>query len=99
VFLRFGRFRFKEGNEGEGCDILRRHAEAMREASGCQDAWVGQGQHPSTEFVVIALFQDEASLRSFENRLRSNPSLGGGFFSLLRLTTQPPEITQYEVRS
>ncbi len=78
--------------------ILGRHAAALRGADGCEDAWIGQGQHPSTEFVVIARFRDEASLRSFDGRLRSDPSMGGDFFALLRLTTQPPEVTQYEVR-
>jgi hypothetical protein len=97
VFLRFSRFRFKEGNEEEGREILLRHMAAIRSASGCRDAWLGQGQHPSTEFVVVALFEDEASLRSLEGRMRSDPSLGGDFFSLLRLTTQPPEVVQYEV--
>jgi|GEM_PF-1918880 len=98
MFIRFSRFRFKEGKEGEGAEILARHASKIRSAPGCEDAWVGQGQHPSTEFVVIARFADEASLRSLEGKLRSDPAIGGDFFSLLRLTTQPPEVTQYEVR-
>lgn len=96
--MRFGRYRFKEGSEAEGENILRRHVEALRGAAGCEDAWLAQGQHPATEFLVVARFRDEASLRAFEGRLRSDPALGGDFFSLLRLTTQPPEASQYEVR-
>lgn len=99
VFLRFSRFRFKEGKEEEGFAILRNHAAAVASAAGCKEAWLAQGQHPTTEFVLIALFEDEDSLRSLEGRLRSDPSLGAHFFSLLRLTTQPPEVTQYEVRA
>ena len=98
VFLRFSRFRFKEGNEGVGLAILRNHAKAMAASPGCQEVFLAQGQHPSTEFVVVAIFEDDAKLRSFEVQLRSDPELGGDFFSLLRLTTQPPEVTQYEVR-
>lgn len=98
MILRFSRFRFKEGRETEGLEILQRHASAIRAAPGCREAWVGQGQHPSTEFVVIALFDDDASLRGLEGRLRSDPGLGGDFFSLLRLTIQPPEVTQYAAR-
>ncbi len=60
---------------------------------------MAQGQHPATECVVIALFDDEDSLRRWEGRLRSDPALGGDFFALLALTAQPPEVTQYEVRS
>ena len=97
VFIRFSRYRFKEGSEGEGLEVLRRHVGSLKSADGCEEAWLAQGQHPSTEFVVIARFRDEAGLRTFEGRLRSDPSQGGGFFSLLRLTTQPPEVTQYEV--
>ena len=98
VFLRFSRFRFKEGRETEGTSILRRHTKAIRSAPGCRDAWLGQGQHPATEFVVVALFEDEDSLRRLEGRLRSDPVGGGDFFALLSMTTQPPEVTQYEVR-
>ncbi len=98
MFLRFSRFRFREGNEAEGLGILQRQAEGMRAAEGCEEAWLGQGQHPSSEFVLIGRFRDEASLRSYEGRLRSHPAEGGDFFSLLRLTAQPPEVTQYEVR-
>ncbi len=65
---------------------------------GCVEAVVAQGQHPSTEFVVLARFRDETSLQSFEGRLRSDPTQGSDFFSLLRLTTQPPEVTAYELR-
>jgi len=98
VFLRFSRFRFKEGKEADGLDILRKHAAAIRAAPGCRDAWLGQGQHPATECIVIALFEDEDSLRRLEARLRSDPVRGGDFFSRLSLTTQPPEVTQYDVR-
>src|SRR2546426_582198 len=51
------------------------------------------------ECIVVALFEDEDSLRRLEGRLRSDPLRGGDFFSLLSLTTQPPEVVQYEVRS
>jgi len=98
VFIRFSRYRFKEGSEGEGFDILQRHLAALRSAAGCEDAWLAQGQHPSTEFVVVARFRDEASLRTFEGRLRSDPAQGSDFFALLRLTTQPPEVVPYELR-
>jgi hypothetical protein len=97
VFLRFSRFRFKEGKEAEGSKILRRHLAAIRSSKGCRDAWLGQGQHPATEFVVLALIDDEESLRRLEGRLRSDPVQGGDFFSLLSMTTQPPEVTQYEI--
>lgn len=98
MFVRFNRYRFREGEEAEGLGILRRHVAALRAAAGCEDAWVAQGQHPSTEFIVVALFRDEPSLRAFEGRLRSDPTQGSDFFSLMRLTTQPPELTQYERR-
>ena len=98
VFLRFSRFRFKDGNEAEGLAILRRQAESMRSTEGCDDVWLAQGQHPATEFILIGRFRDEGSLRAYEGRLRSDPAQGGDFFSLLRLTTQPPEVTQYEMR-
>jgi hypothetical protein len=98
MFLRFSRFRFKDGKEGEGLRILQGHAAAIRRAPGCLSAWLGQGQHPATECVVIALFQDEESLRRLEGRLRSDPTRGGDFFALLPLTTQPPEVVSYEVR-
>jgi hypothetical protein len=98
VFLRFSRFRLKEGKETEGLAILRRHAAAIKSASGCRDAWLAQGQHPATECIVVGLFDDEDSLRRLEGRLRSDPALGGDFFALLSLTAQPPEVTQYEVR-
>jgi heme-degrading monooxygenase HmoA len=98
VFIRFSRYRFKDGSDTEGVEILRRHVASLTAAEGCEEAWLAQGQHPSTEFVVVARFRDEASLRSFEGRLRSDPAQGGDFFSLLRLTTQPPEVTQYELR-
>lgn len=99
VFLRFARFRFKEGKETEGMRILRGHAEAIRSAPGCREAWVAQGQHPATECVVVALFDDEESLRRLEGGLRSNPTRGGDFFALLALTTQPPEVVNYEIRA
>src|SRR2546422_5542662 len=67
--------------------------------TGLQDAWLAQGQHPATECVVIALFVDEDSLRRLEGSLRSDPLRGGDFFALLSLTTQPPDVTQYEIRS
>ncbi len=98
VIIRFNRYRFKDGAEGEGLVILQRHVAALRAADGCEDAWLAQGQHPSTEFIVVARFRDEGNLRSFEGRLRSDPSQGSDFFSLLRLTRQPPEVTQYELR-
>ena len=97
MFVRFSRYRFKEGAETEGLGLLRRHVAALRAAAGCEDAWVAQGQHPSTEFIVVARFRDEASLRTFEGRLRADPAQGVDFFSLLRMTSQPPEVTQYEV--
>ncbi len=98
MFVRFSRYRFKEGAEAEGLEILRRHAAALRASDGCEDAWMAQGQHPSTEFIVVARFRDEATLRKFEGRLRSDPNQGGDFFSVLRMTSQPPEVTQYEIR-
>ncbi len=98
VWIRFSRFRFKEGLEADGLAVLRRHVKTIAAADGCRDAWLGQGQHPSTEFVAIALFESEDALRHLEGGLRSDPSLGSDFFVLLRLTTQPPEVTQYEVR-
>ncbi len=98
MMVRFSRYRFKEGSEGEGLQILRRHAAALRATNGCEEAWVAQGQHPSTEFIVVAKFRDEASLRGHEGRLRSDPAQGSDFFSLLRMTVQPPEVTQYELR-
>lgn len=99
MFVRFSRYRFKEGNEAEGITILRRQLQSMRAADGCEDAWLAQGQHPSTEFIMIGRFRDDASLRAYEGRLRSDPAQGSDFFSLLRLTTVPPDVTQYEVRS
>ncbi|TMA04117.1 MAG: hypothetical protein E6J93_08260 [Methanobacteriota archaeon] len=99
TFLRFSRFRFKEGKEAEGLDILRRHSAAIKSAPGCRDVWLAQGQHPATECVVVALFENEDSLRRLEGKLRSDPLRGGDFFALLSLTTQPPDVTQYEVRS
>ncbi len=99
VFLRFSRFRFKEGKETNGLEILRRHAAAIKAAAGCRDAWLAQGQHPATECVVVALFEDEDSLRRLEGRLRSDPLRGGDFFELLSMTTQPPDVVQYEIRS
>src|SRR5204862_1919943 len=98
MFLRFARFRFREGKEAEGLRILRGHANAIRTAPGCRDAWLGQGQHPATECVVIALFEDEDSLRRLEGRLRSDPRRGGDFFAPRGLTTQPPAGLPYEVR-
>lgn len=99
VFLRFARFRFKEGKETEGLAILSRHAMTVKSSKGCRDAWLAQGQHPATECVVVALFEDEDALRRLEGRLRSDPSLGADFFAVLALTAQPPEVTAYEVRS
>jgi len=98
MFLRFARFRFKEGKEGEGLRILQGHAAAIRAAPGCREAWLGQGQHPATECVVVAVFDDEDALRRLEGRLRSDPARGGDFFRLLSLTSQPPEVVPYEVR-
>ncbi len=97
MIIRFSRYRFKEENKAEGLEILRRHVAVLRAAAGSEEAWVAQGQHPSTEFIVVAKFRDEGSLRSFEGRLRSDPGQGSDLFSLLRLTTQPPEATQYEM--
>ncbi len=97
VFLRFSRYRFREGNEAEGLEVLRRHVAALKAAPGCEEAVVAQGQHPSTEFVVLARFRDEASLRAFEGRLRSDPTQGSDFLSLLRLTTHPPEVATFQV--
>lgn len=98
MMLRFSRFRFKAGSEGEGLEILRRHVKAIAAADGCESAWLGRGQHPTTECVVVALFRDEDALRRFEGRVRSDPSLGGDLFAAMRLTTQPSEIIDYEVR-
>ncbi len=98
MLLRFSRYRFKEGTEAEGLEILMRLAAVMRSADGCEDAWLAQGQHPATEFILIGRFRDEVALRTYEGRLRSDPVQGSDFFSLLRLTTQPPELTQYETR-
>lgn len=97
MYLRFSRYRFKDGSETEGMEALRRQAQGMRAALGCDEVWLAQGEHPSTEFIVIGRFRDEESLRAYEGRLRSDPSLGSDFFSLLRLTTQPPEVTQYAI--
>src|SRR5207245_6487232 len=97
MFLRFSRFRLKDGKEAEGLAILRGHVAAISSAGGCRDAWLGQGQHPATECVVVALFEDEDSLRRLEGRLRSDPIQGSDFFALLSLTTHPPEVTSYEV--
>lgn len=97
MFLRLSRFRFKDGKEQEGLGILQHHEAIIASADGCNQAWLAQGHHPSTEFVVIALFRDESALRTLEGRLRSDPSLGADFFALLMLTTQPPEVAQYEV--
>lgn len=99
VFLRFSRYRFREGNEAEGSEILTRQSRSMLTAEGCEEVWLAQGQHPSTELILIGRFRDEASLRAYDGRLRSDPVNGGDFFSLLRLTTEPPEVTQYEVRT
>ena len=99
VYLRFSRYRFKDGSEAEGLEILQRHVASLKAAPGCEEAVVGQGQHPATEFVVLARFRDEASLQGFEGRLRSNPAQGGDFFSLLRLTSHPPELTTYELHA
>ncbi len=99
MFVRFSRYRFKDGAETEGAEILRRHVAALKAAEGCEEAWLARGQHPSTEFIVVARFQDEASLRTFEGRLRSDPEQGSSFFSLLRLTIQPPEMMQCELVS
>ncbi len=98
MILRFSRFRFKEGNEEEGARVLRTHVAAMRTSEGCEDAWLGQGQHPATEFVALGMFRDEGTARAFDGRLRSDPTLGSDFFALLRMTTQPPEVTAYETR-
>lgn len=98
MWIRFSRFRFKEGREPEGLEILRQHATKIGGAKGCERVWVGQGEHPSTEFVVIALFETADDARRLEARMRSDPAFGGDFFGLLRLTTQPPEVTEYEVR-
>ncbi len=98
VIVRFSRYRFKDGSETEGAEILRRHVAALKSAPGCDEAWLAQGQHPSTEFIVIARFGDESNLRSFEGQLRSDPNQGSDFLSLMRLTTRPPELTAYEIR-
>src|SRR5438876_12089199 len=63
VFVRFARFRFKEGKEGEGLRILRDHAAAIRSAPGCRDAWRAQGQHPASECVRMSLSEDQNSTR------------------------------------
>ena len=98
MLIRFSRYRFREGNEAEGLEILTRQAGSMRSAPGCEEVQLAQGQHPATEFLLLGRFRDEASLRAYEGRLRSDPNQGGDFFALLRLTTQPPEITQYDLR-
>jgi hypothetical protein len=98
VFLRFSRYRLKEGSETVGLEILKRQLASLRSADGCEEAWLAQGQHPSTEFILIGRFRDETGLRTYEGRLRSEPTQGGDFFSLLQLTTKPPEVTQYEIR-
>lgn len=98
VIVHFSRYRFKEPNVVEGLELLRRHVTRLKAADGCEEAWLAQGQHPSTEFIVIALFRDEAASRTFEGRMRSDPAQGTDFFSLLRLTERPPEVTQYELR-
>ncbi|HYM38868.1 MAG TPA: antibiotic biosynthesis monooxygenase [Thermoplasmata archaeon] len=98
MFLYFSRYRFKEGKDIEGFELLKHQAQSLRDAPGCEGEWLGQGQHPSTEFIMIGRFRDEEALRAYEGRLRSDPVHGGDFFALLRLTTQPPEVTSYEVR-
>ena len=98
MLIRFARFRFKEGKEGEGLRILGAHTVAIRAAPGCRDAWLAQGRHPATECIVIALFADEESLRRLEGRLRSDPTAGGDFLALLPLTAQPPEVVAYEIK-
>jgi hypothetical protein len=97
VIIRFSRYRFRDGSETQGAEVLRRHVAALKAAEGCEDAWLAQGQHPSTEFIVVARFRDPESARNYEGRLRSDIGQSGDFFSLLRLTKQPPEITQYEL--
>jgi len=99
MYLRFSRFRLKPDREAEGSALLRRHADAVARADGCERAWLAQGQHPSSEFVIVALFRDEQSLRAFEGRLRSDPALGSDQFALLGLTVRPPELTEYAVLS
>jgi hypothetical protein len=98
MWIRFGRFRFREGQEATGLEGLRKHVKTIAAADGCRSAWLAQGQHPSTEFIVVALFDSEDAILRLEGRLRSDPELGGDFFALLRFTTQPPEVAQYEVR-
>lgn len=95
MMIRFSRFRLNAGAEADALALLRRHAAAVRAADGCETAILGQAQHPSTEFVLIAQFRDEPSLRRFEGRLRSEPSLGGDQFALLRLTSTPPDLAEY----
>src|SRR5439155_1623925 len=99
TFLRFSRFRFKEGKEAEGLDILRRHSAAIKSAPGCRDVWLAQGQHPATECVVVALFENEDSLRRLEGKLRSDPLRGGDFSALLSLTASSNGESLFELLS
>src|SRR5437879_11684596 len=99
VFLRFSRFRFKEGKEVEGLDILRRHAAAVRTAPGCRQAWVAQGQHPATECIVVALFEDEDSVRRLEGKLRADPLSGGAFVPLIPQPREPAAGNEDRIQS
>lgn len=99
MIFRFSRYRFKEETVEEGLRVLRGHARAVAAAPGCESAWVARGRHPDTVVVLLAAFRDDASLRSFEGRLRSDPLLGSDAFALMRLTTAPPEMAEYQVQS
>jgi len=99
VILRFSRYRFKEETVEVGLRILGGHAKAVAAAPGCEAAWVARGRHPDTVVILLARFRDDASLRTFEGRLRSDPALGSDAFALMRLTTAPPEMAEYEVQA
>src|SRR5204862_2525878 len=66
MFLRFARFRFREGKEAEGLRILRDHAKAIRASPGCRDACPGKVNHPARECGVVALLARKNSLRAPE---------------------------------
>jgi len=93
MFLRFSRFRFKDGKEAEGLAILRRHVAAISSAGGCRDAWLGQGQHPATECVVVALFETRIRCGAWKDGfapIRSKGAISSHSFPLQRIRPKSP---------